>query len=153
MRSEEIWSGEKRSPLGLTAEARRAQRKSNSLLTVSHGDIIRKINSYHEGDHEGFGYFLLKPFCALCGTFFFFVNFVLLSLTVFAACANFPVVRGYQNGDLLAPRRQERQVRKFNFFAAFAPLREIIRVLVAAAPRWVLRGDLYFSFSLRLCRS
>ena len=37
-----------------------------------------------------------------------------------------------QNGDLLAPRRQERQVRKFNFFAAFAPLREIFRVLVAA---------------------
>src|SRR4030095_13422198 len=34
--------------------------------------------------------------------------------------------------DLLAPRRQERQVRKFNFFAAFAPLREIFRVLVAA---------------------
>jgi hypothetical protein len=25
-----------------------------------------------------------------------------------------------QNGDLLAPRRQERPVRKFNFFAAFA---------------------------------
>jgi hypothetical protein len=25
-----------------------------------------------------------------------------------------------QNGDLLAPRRQERQVRKFNFFAVFA---------------------------------
>jgi hypothetical protein len=64
-----------------------------------------------------------------------FVLFVLLSLKVFAACANFPVVRGYQNGDLLAPRRQERQVRKFNFFAAFAPLREIIRVLVAARPR------------------
>jgi hypothetical protein len=45
------------------------------------------------------------------------------------------VVRGYQNGDLLAPRRQKRQVRKFNFFAAFAPLREIVRVLVAARPR------------------
>jgi hypothetical protein len=25
-----------------------------------------------------------------------------------------PVARGYQNGDLLAPRRQERQVWKFN---------------------------------------
>jgi hypothetical protein len=36
---------------------------------------------------------------------------------------------------LLAPRRQERQVRKFKFFAAFAPLREIFRVLVAALPR------------------
>jgi hypothetical protein len=40
-----------------------------------------------------------------------------------------------KEGDLLAPRRQERQVRKFNFFAAFAPLREIFRVLVAALPR------------------
>jgi len=46
---------------------------------------------------------------------------------------------------VLAPRRQERQVRKFNFFAApstllrtcFAPLREIFRVLVAASPRSV----------------
>jgi hypothetical protein len=36
-----------------------------------------------------------------------------------------------EHGDLLAPRRQERQVRKFNFFAAFAPLREIFRVLAA----------------------
>jgi hypothetical protein len=54
-------------------------------------------------------------------------------------CANFPG-RGYPNRDLLAPRRQERQVRKFNFFAAFAPLREIFRVLVAALPRYVLCG-------------
>jgi hypothetical protein len=52
----------------------------------------------------------------------------------FAAGANCPVARGYQSEDLLAPRRQERQVRKFNFFAAFAPLREIFRVLVAARP-------------------
>jgi hypothetical protein len=51
--------------------------------------------------------------------------------------------------DLLAPRRQERQVRNFNFFAApsallrtcFAPLREIFRVLVAAPPRYNLCGD------------
>jgi len=35
---------------------------------------------------------------------------------------------------ILAPRRQERQVRKFNFFATFAPLREIFRVSVAAQP-------------------
>jgi hypothetical protein len=47
----------------------------------------------------------------------------------------FPVAHGYPNGDLLAPRRQESQVRKFNCFAAFAPLREIFRVLVAARPR------------------
>jgi hypothetical protein len=40
-----------------------------------------------------------------------------------------------QNRDLLAPRRQERQVWKSNFFAAFAPLREVFRVLVAAPPR------------------
>jgi hypothetical protein len=55
-------------------------------------------------------------------------------------CQNFSVARDYQNGDLLAPRRQERQVRKFNFFAAFAPLREIFRVLAAALPRWALCG-------------
>ena len=42
-----------------------------------------------------------------------------------------------EHEDLLPPRRQERQVRKVNFFAAFAPLREIFRVLVAALPRWV----------------
>jgi hypothetical protein len=31
-----------------------------------------------------------------------------------------------KSGNLFPPRRQERQVQKFNFFAAFAPLREII---------------------------
>jgi len=54
-----------------------------------------------------------------------------------------------QSRDLLAPRRQ---VRKFNFFAAFAPLREIFRVLVAAPPHQVLRGGLFLldpEFSLR----
>jgi hypothetical protein len=62
-------------------------------------------------------------------------------LRIFAPCANFPVARGYpKKRDLLAPRRQERQVRKFNFFAAFAPLREIFRALVAAPPRWALCG-------------
>ena len=45
---------------------------------------------------------------------------------------NFGVAGSYPKRDLLAPRRQERQVRKFNFFAAFAPLREICRVLIAA---------------------
>ena len=60
---------------------------------------------------------------------------------------NFRALRKFSGGpwlskkrDLLAPRRQERQVRKFNFFAAFAPLREIFRVLVAAPPRCVLCG-------------
>ncbi|HSF25078.1 MAG TPA: hypothetical protein VLE20_12705 [Blastocatellia bacterium] len=43
-----------------------------------------------------------------------------------------------KNEDLLAPRRQ---VRKFNFFAAFAPLREIFRVLVAASPHYALRRE------------
>ena len=47
--------------------------------------------------------------------------------------------------ELLPPRREERQVRKFNFFAAFAPLREIFRFLVAASPRWVLRGGNFFT--------
>jgi hypothetical protein len=57
-----------------------------------------------------------------------------------------------QSRDLLSPRRQERQVRKFNFFAAFASLREIFRVLVAAPPHQVLRGGLFLldpEFSLR----
>ena len=57
----------------------------------------------------------------------------------------FSDVASLERGDVLAPRRQERQVRKFNFFAApstllrtcFAPLREIFRVLVAALPRCV----------------
>jgi hypothetical protein len=38
--------------------------------------------------------------------------------------------------------RQDAKNAKFGsliFFAAFAPLREIFRVLVAARPRWVLR--------------
>ena len=39
----------------------------------------------------------------------------------------------HENKELLPPRRQ---VRKFNFFAAFAPLREIFRFLVAASQRW-----------------
>jgi hypothetical protein len=38
--------------------------------------------------------------------------------------------RAHKNGQLLPPRRQERQVRKFNFFAAFAPLREILNRMV-----------------------
>ena len=42
--------------------------------------------------------------------------------------------------DLLPPRRQERQVRKINFFAAFASLREIFRVLVDGAAALGLRG-------------
>jgi hypothetical protein len=32
-----------------------------------------------------------------------FAAFALLYVKVFAACANFPLVRGYPNGDLLAP--------------------------------------------------
>ena len=43
-----------------------------------------------------------------------------LKLSQLAQILRWPVA--IQNGDLLAPRRQERQVRKFNFFAAFAPL-------------------------------
>jgi hypothetical protein len=48
-------------------------------------------------------------------------------------------MRNFSDGPWLSKTgiysRQERQVRKFNFFAAFAPLREIFRVLVAALPR------------------
>ena len=61
-------------------------------------------------------------------------------LKSFRSLRKFSVARGYSKRDLLAPRRQARQVRKFNFFAApstslrtcFAALREIFRVLVAA---------------------
>ena len=45
-----------------------------------------------------------------------------ICLKVFAARANFPMVNKFEHGDLLAPRRQERQVWKFNFFAAFLKL-------------------------------
>ena len=48
------------------------------------------------------------------------MSFARLYVKVFAACTNFPAARGDQNGDLLAPRRQERQVRKFN---SLRPLR------------------------------
>jgi hypothetical protein len=54
-----------------------------------------------------------------------------LSFSLLVQIFRWPVA--IQNGDLLAPRRQKRQVRKFDFFAAFAPLDEIFRVLVAAA--------------------
>jgi hypothetical protein len=59
--------------------------------------------------------------------------FVLLSLKVFAARANFPMVNKFEHGDLLAPRRQQRQVpNRFSFAApslrtCFASLREIFR--------------------------
>lgn len=46
----------------------------------------------------------------------------------------------YQQLVRLHPRRQERQVRKFDFFAAFAPLREIFRPLVAFLPQLVFCG-------------
>jgi hypothetical protein len=46
-----------------------------------------------------------------------------------------------QNGICSRQDAKNRQVRKFNFFAAFAPLREIFRVLVqlGRAKRWVVR--------------
>jgi hypothetical protein len=47
-----------------------------------------------------------------------------------------------ENRDLLAPRRQERQVQNWFPLAAFAPLREIFRFSVAALPRWALRGEM-----------
>ena len=57
MRSEEIYQAKKRGSSGFRVANRGgaediAQRKSNFLLTVSHGDIIRKINSYHEVIHD-----------------------------------------------------------------------------------------------------
>ena len=47
----------------------------------------------------------------------------------------------HENKELLPPRRQERQVRKFNFFAAFAPLREIFRFFVVLS----LSGENFFT--------
>jgi ABC-type dipeptide/oligopeptide/nickel transport system permease component len=53
-----------------------------------------------------------------------------LKFALLAQTFQWPVA--IQNGDLLAPRRQDRQVRMFNFFAAFA---RDIPSLVAALPR------------------
>jgi hypothetical protein len=53
-----------------------------------------------------------------------------LKVSLLAQTFQWPVA--IQNGDLLAPRRQDRQVRKFNFFAAFA---RDVPSLVAALPR------------------
>jgi hypothetical protein len=53
-----------------------------------------------------------------------------LKFSLLAQTFQWPVA--IQNGDMLAPRRQDRQVRKFNFFAAFA---RDIPSLVAALPR------------------
>jgi hypothetical protein len=50
-------------------------------------------------------------------------------------------MRFLKKRDLLAPRRQERQVQNWFPFAAFAPLREIFRFSVAAQPHWALRGE------------
>jgi hypothetical protein len=51
----------------------------------------------------------------------------------FAACANFSVTRGAPKWGFARAKTPGTPVRKFNFFAAFAPLGEIFRVLVAAA--------------------
>ena len=60
------------------------------------------------------------------------INFVLLCLRVFAACANFrwPVV--IQNGIC---SRQDAKHAKSGSLISLRPLREIFRVLVAAQPR------------------
>jgi hypothetical protein len=52
-------------------------------------------------------------------------------LEVFAARANFPMVNKFDYGELLAPRRQERQVQNRFSFAAFASLRETFLLAVA----------------------
>ena len=54
-----------------------------------------------------------------------------LHLRKFFDCPEFPGC-----GDLLAPRRQERKVKR-SFFGGLASLRETIRLSVAALPRWV----------------
>jgi hypothetical protein len=68
---------------------------------------------------------------------------VLLYVKIFGARANFPVTCGYPKRDLLAPKRQERQVRKFSFFA---PLREIFRVFGCGFAALVFCGSLSSRF-------
>jgi hypothetical protein len=92
-----------------------------------------------------------------------FVVFVLLWLSVCAARANFALIWNSSNTGI--DSRQGAKYAKFrnrkidNFtnlfptFAALASLREIFRVLVAALPRWALRGDICFFLVLRFRRS
>jgi hypothetical protein len=63
----------------------------------------------------------------------YFVFFALQCLKIFAACANFPVARGYPKRGFA--RAKNAKSGSLIFFAAFAPLREIFRVLDAAQPR------------------
>ena len=71
------------------------------------------------------GGFETRPYIFLSLLHCYTLRFSLLAQTF-----QWPVA--IQNGDMLAPRRQDRQVRKFNFFAAFA---RDIPSLVAALPR------------------
>jgi hypothetical protein len=48
----------------------------------------------------------------------------------------------HESRDLLAPRRQERQVQNWFPFAAFAALREIFRFSVAAQPHGLFVVDI-----------
>jgi hypothetical protein len=103
------------------------QHMTKDILTTK---IMKATKS---GGFETRPYIFCVP-CVLCGYITsFFAHCYTLKFSLLAQIFRWPVA--LQNGDLLAPRRQERQVRKFNFFAAFAPLREIFRVLVAASLR------------------
>ena len=98
---------------------------SRSMVTV----IPLAERLFHHGDREGHDDQTEKAEPNL-------KKMVFLRITVvesFRGLRKLPVVRGYQNGGLLALIRQKRQVRKFNFFAAFAPLREIFRVRMASS--------------------
>jgi hypothetical protein len=66
----------------------------------------------------------------------YFVFFALQCLKIFAACANFPVACGYpKRGFCSRQDAKNAKSRSLIFFAAFAPLLEIFRVLDAAQPR------------------
>jgi len=61
-----------------------------------------------------------------------FAAFALQYVKVLAACANFPLARGYPKWGFAPAKTPSPEVY---FFAAFAPLREVFRVLVAASLR------------------
>src|SRR6266508_6932510 len=63
----------------------------------------------------------------------YFANFVLQYVKVCVGCANFGVVYRVLR-IILAPRRQERQVKIRFPLAPFAPLRESLRLILYFAP-------------------
>jgi hypothetical protein len=67
--------------------------------------------------------------------FLFQVTSALLSLKVFAACANFPAASDYPKRGFARAKTPRTPSPEVNFFAAFASLREIFRVWLRLLPR------------------